>query len=68
MVAQTDPGGQESERGESGKLSKLTLWRLLQLLGISLLIWDCSVCISFAYICITRAWLAPEIQIPGLGN
>lgn len=55
-------------RGARGSSSKLTLRWLLQLLGISLLIWDCSVCISFAYICITRAWLAPEIEIPSLGN
>lgn len=55
-------------RGARGSSSELTSWRLLQLLGISLLIWDCSVCISFAYICITRTWLAPEIEIPSLGN
>ena len=55
-------------RGAGRSSSELTSWRLLQLLGISLLIWDCSICISFAYICITRTWLAPEIEIPSLGN
>lgn len=58
-----DTGGPGRAAGSLGSAQRAgPVGVTLQLLGISLLIWDCSVCISFAYICITRALAGTKLK------
>lgn len=65
---QTDPGGQSLEERGEGKLERADFTVTPPAAGDFSVNLGLLVCISFAYICITRAWLAPEIEIPSPGK